>query len=122
MRLILSLLVFLIILNFSCTYYSEESLYPETNLCDSTGVTYSGIIFPILENNCFPCHGSAVAIEKGGHLVLEGYSNIVDIKDIIRVAIRHESGAQPMPKDAAKLNDCQIRQFEIWLESGSPEN
>lgn len=107
---------------FSCYYESEEELYPERVSCDTLNVSFSGIINPIISNNCLTCHGSSVALEKGSGLDLEGYSNILSMQEAMLAAMKHESFAQPMPKDAPKLSDCNIRQFEIWIESGSPDN
>jgi len=119
-RLLSSLLI-LTLLGLSCTYNSEESLYPEIAECDSLNVTYTGNILPILENNCLSCHANSVSADKGGGLSLEGYTNVADLSDAILASVNHVSGAKEMPKDAAKLNDCLIRQFGIWVETGKPE-
>ena len=105
----------------SCYYDSMESLYPDLGSCDTINVTYSGSIYPILDSHCLSCHSSSVAESQGSGIILEGNSNLVSNTSILG-AIRHESVNSPMPKDAPRLNDCQIRQFEIWVAAGSPDN
>jgi len=118
---ILSSLFIIAIISISCAYNSEETLYPEVSGCDSLNVTYTKNILPILESNCLSCHANSVSAEKGGHLILEGYSNVADLSEAILASINHVPGAKEMPKDAAKLDDCLIRQFGIWVETGKPE-
>jgi len=111
----------LTLITLSCAYNSEESLYPEISDCDSMNVTYTKNILPILEDNCLSCHASIVADDKGGHLSLEGYSNVADLSEAILASVNHVSGAKEMPKDALKLDACLLRQFGIWVETGKPE-
>ncbi len=122
MSRIFYLLIALSILIPSCVYESEESLYPGIAVCDTVNVTFSGIISPMLSSNCLSCHSNAKANISGSGIILEGYSNVLIMQDAIRNTIRHNASYSPMPKDAPKLKDCQIRQFEIWVDSGSPDN
>jgi len=114
--------VFLLLAGFSisCAYDSEEGLYSQN--CDTLSVTYSGDIFPILDNNCLVCHANTVAEGSGGGLVLEGYSNVFEYRQGMLSAIMHEPGLSAMPKDAPQLDSCSIRKFEAWISSGSPDN
>ena len=121
MKRIISTLALLSALMVSCYYDSEESLYPDLGSCDTLNITYLGSIVPILNDNCLGCHAVNEANSKGGQVVLEGYSNVINNKDAILSSINHTS-ANPMPKDAAKLKDCLINQFEIWVSFGSPNN
>lgn len=105
----------------SCYYDSEESLYPDLGSCDTLKVTYSGSIVPLLDNNCLGCHSLTESHNKGGDVVLEGYSNVVNARDAVIQSINH-IGPNPMPKDAGKLKNCLIRQFEIWVDSGYLDN
>jgi len=116
------LLVALSVFGSSCVYENEESLYPRLAECDTVSVTFSGSISPILVDNCILCHSNEKADISGSGIRLEGYSNVVIMQDAIRNSINHNASYSPMPKDAPKLKDCQIRQFEIWVDSGSPDN
>lgn len=118
--ILISLTVFFIFM-ISCYYDSEESLYPDFGDCDTLQVTYVSHIQGIVNNQCISCHGSGTADEKGAGIILDTYELLAGNLSVTG-AIRHEPAYSPMPKDAAKLHDCLIRQFEIWEESGYPEN
>lgn len=103
-----------------CYYDVEEEIYP-TLECQTDGVTYSGVVLPILQNNCFVCHSAAANF---GNITLEGYQNLkirVDNGQLLG-AIRHKSGFSPMPQGAPQLVECNIQKIEAWVAQGAPEN
>jgi hypothetical protein len=120
---LLSGLIVLLALS-TCYYDSEEYLYPSLNdPCDTTQITYSLSVKPILQNNCYSCHSNSTS-SSGNNIRLEDYPDVV-----IRVndgslmgAMSHTGGFSPMPKDAAKLEDCLINVVQKWIDSGSPNN
>jgi hypothetical protein len=61
-----------------CTKQSEDKLSknPGACACDTTSVKYATDIVPILQNNCYECHGNGSSAGSGG-ILLEGYSNLV---------------------------------------------
>jgi len=115
-----SSLIFVLILSLtSCSYNSEEDLYPVVELTEP--LSYSSDILPILETNCYSCHQDASIC---GDVNLEGYNNLV-----IRVengsllgAIMHEEGWMPMPQGADKLSDSQIEKISTWVDEDYPNN
>lgn len=104
----------------SCVSNVEEELYPPET-CDTLQVTYSLTIAPIIEQNCFACHGGAATISG---IPLEGYDNIKAIVDAGRLvgAVRHLDGFSAMPKDAQSLVECKLLQIEKWVADGAPDN
>src|SRR5512139_1891997 len=74
----------------SCVSNNEEELYPDEP-CDTTMVTYSGTIAPIINQNCLACHG---AISPSSGIPLEGYENLKQMVDEGRLvgALRREDG------------------------------
>ena len=119
------LALFVIFSIAGCYYDSEEYLFPQiNNQCDTTSVTYSVSIQPVLEQYCYQCHNNANASIFGGNIKLEDYSDV-----IIRVndgrlygAITHQTGFSPMPKDGGMLDDCFIQKLSIWIDAGAPNN
>lgn len=87
--------------------------------CDSTNVTYSGTVFPIIQNNCLGCHSSG---GSGATILLSNYAQIKDKIDRVWGAINYNNGFQPMPQDAAKLSDCDIALIGIWINAGAQDN
>lgn len=104
----------------SCKYNNIEELSPK---CDTTTVTYSAVIIPILSNNCYRCHGTSSNSGSGGivlqdYNVLKGYA--ADGKLYGNIA--HLPGYIPMPYGGGKLSDCEIAKIKKWIDSGYPNN
>jgi hypothetical protein len=121
-RLIIPVGTFTIFFFFfvSCYYDNEEALYPQLNTsCDTTNVTYSGTIVPILSNNCYSCHSTANAA-FGGNIRLDTYADVNANAARIVPAIK-QTGPKPMPPNG-KLKTCSINQFDIWVRNGMPNN
>ena len=105
----------------SCYYDNVEHLYPESGDCDTSNLTYSNDVWPLINANCTSCHSGAAA---SGNVRLENYDQIrtAAANGQLLGTIRHESGWSPMPKGGGKLPDCDITKLEIWVELGYPNN
>ncbi|MCB0630884.1 MAG: hypothetical protein R2824_21155 [Saprospiraceae bacterium] len=104
----------------SCYYDVEEELYPSTE-CNTSGVTYTGVIAAVVQNSCISCHNQSVT---NGGVNLDGYNNIKVVANNGRLlgAIRHDNGFAAMPQGQPQLPDCTIQKFEAWVNEGAPEN
>ena len=123
MKKILILSALITFFCISCYYDNEENLYPEiSNACDTTNVTFSGTIATMLSNNCLSCHSNSTAANFGNNIRLEDYADVKAQNQRVLGSIKQSSGFSPMPKGGAKLNDCLITQFGIWVNNGSPNN
>jgi hypothetical protein len=89
--------------------------------CDTTDYTYNGSVKPLMANWCVGCHNSNSA---GGGYDLSTYSGVVSpITDGRLIgALNHENGFSAMPKNSNKLNGCNIRIIEKWINAGYPNN
>lgn len=89
--------------------------------CDTTSVTFSGKVWPLIENSCFGCHSGP---SPSGNVALADYTSIAEAANSGKLygAISHSEGFTPMPKSAPKLSDCKIEQVKIWIEDGTPNN
>ena len=89
--------------------------------CDTTNVTFSGTIWPMISLNCTGCHSGA---EPAGNIRLEDYASVVIPASDGRLfgAISHSAGFSPMPKNQPQLSDCKIEQVKTWIEDGTPNN
>ena len=105
----------------SCYYDNEEYLYPNPPSCDTTNITYSGTVVPILEVNCYTCHNS---VNQQGGIVVDNYDDlqVVINNGTFRGAINHLDGYSPMPQGGEKLNECDLTQINFWLDNGAPNN
>lgn len=105
----------------SCQYDNEEELYGKGGDCDTSNVTYSQTIKPILTASCYTCHSSSNAPSFGSRINLENYNELM-----IRVnngklvgAISHSPGYTAMPLVGAKLDDCTIEKIKTWIDNGA---
>jgi hypothetical protein len=91
------------------------------NMCDSSLFTYSGAIRPLVQNKCQGCHSGTNA--QGG-IDLSTYTllnaKVTDGK--LWGSINQLPGYSAMPKNGAKLSDCEIKQFQKWIAAGAPNN
>ncbi|HSF90549.1 MAG TPA: hypothetical protein VLA46_14090 [Saprospiraceae bacterium] len=109
----------LLVLN-SCVSNVEEELYPPET-CDTTQVTYSGTIAPIIELNCYACHEGDQSVSG---IPLNGYNNLKAMVDAGRLvgSLRHLDGFSPMPQNASALPECELLKIEKWVDDGAPDN
>lgn len=119
-------IIFIIFVSLaSCTSDNAETLYPE-GACDTTNVTFSGTVLPIIENNCFECHaGNPPSSGK----YLGDYDAISAAAQIpagqlgsLYGAITHNPDNLWMPLDRPKLSDCDISKIKAWIDAGTPDN
>jgi len=92
-----------------------------SNNCDTLNVTYTGTIFPIIQNSCMGCHSGA---SPDGQIDLTTYQNIFTVAQNGKLfgAVNHSQGYQFMPKGGSKLPDCQVDEIRIWIENGALNN
>lgn len=91
--------------------------------CDTVSMTYMKNVVPILQQNCYRCHGTATNSGSFG-LVLEGYNNLKPYAEsgtLIGV-ITHAQGYVPMPEGGGKLSECDINKIRSWIAHGIQNN
>ena len=96
---------------------------PGGNNCDTANMQYTAHIVPILQANCYSCHGTTSNSGSNG-IILEGYDNILPRAQNGKLlgAITHSVGFTPMPQDGPKLSDCNINKFRSWINNGMKNN
>ena len=89
--------------------------------CDTSNVTFSQTVWPIIQNKCVGCHSGA---SPSGGISLATYSDLAVVAGNGQLfgAINHDPGYVPMPFNANKLPQCEIDQIEIWINNGYPDN
>jgi hypothetical protein len=89
--------------------------------CDTAVFTYSGAVKPLIDAKCRGCHNPA---NLGGNIDLSTYAEvrIVALNGKFYGSVAQQPGYSPMPKNGIKLSDCEIRQIQKWIQSGSPNN
>ena len=109
------LIILLAFVASSCYNDSRENLNPQlpanenTSVCDTTAVTYTKDIQPILNTSCVGCHGTGSAIGS-----LNTFSDAKSLNDNVITRISNGS----MPQGSAQLSSCKINKFKAWKNQG----
>jgi hypothetical protein len=92
-----------------------------SNTCDTTNITFNGIILPLVQGTCMGCHSGT---NPSGQIDLSNYQNIAlqAYNGKLLGTLNRETGYSPMPKGGNKLPDCQIDQIRIWIQNGALNN
>jgi len=87
--------------------------------CDSSKFTFSGAIKPILDKYCVGCHmypNASASIDLSSHTGAAVAAKDGKLLNSLKRSIDW------MPKGGKKLSDCQISQFERWINAGTPND
>ncbi|MFM8917178.1 MAG: hypothetical protein ACKOGP_05485 [Bacteroidota bacterium] len=92
-----------------------------TGPCDTLNVTYNGTVKSILQAKCVGCHSGA---SPSGAINLSNWTgvNATAQSGALTGSINHLPSYSAMPKSGPKLPACEIRQIEIWVSQGAPNN
>ena len=90
--------------------------------CDTTyAPTFSGVILPMIENNCGGCHGTS---NPSANLPLTNYAQIAanaNSGNLIN-SLKATDGFSMMPENTTGLPQCMIDQMQEWIDLGTPNN
>jgi hypothetical protein len=114
----------------SCYNDKGDKLYPAlpTNTCDTSVITYTKDIQPIINASCAisgGCHNAAGNATTGGldytvFSILQAQAT----PDLIIADINHTptKGHNSMPLNLPKLPQCDINKMTRWVNEGAPNN
>ncbi|SRR5690606_8200904 len=112
-----------IFLSTGCYNDNREDLYPAIGDCDTATVSYSEFIAPLMNASCATsaCHDAATASFA---LILDNHADVqqIALNGKLLGSVTHASGFYPMPKNAARLDECTIAKIRAWVNAGAPEN
>jgi hypothetical protein len=114
------ILVTVLSLLFSGCYYDvEEELYPVNGVCDTSNVTYTSSIAPMLNQHCNSCHSGAA---PSGNIDLSNYTNVKLYADdgSLYGSMSHNPNWSQMPQGGNKLDDCSLLKVKTWIDHGTP--
>jgi hypothetical protein len=88
--------------------------------CDTTGVTYTAFIKPLVSNKCLGCHATAAS---GGGILLNDYNQVKASVQSGKFygSIAYLSGNSPMPKGGQQLSPCFVTKVKAWINAGMPQ-
>ncbi len=90
--------------------------------CDPNApVTFSGILWPLVEANCTGCHSGT---NPSGGVSLTDYTSVYNscMNGNFMNSLNGTNGVSIMPNGTGGLPSCQIDQFQAWVDAGAPNN
>jgi hypothetical protein len=89
-------------------------------VCDTISpVTFSGAVWPVIQTACLGCHSGP---SPSGNINLGSYGTVsVPAANGLLIQSLNGAGVPKMPP-AGNFSQCRIRQFEIWVSNGYPNN
>jgi hypothetical protein len=117
--LITTTIIFLFIV-VSCYYDNEEALYPTlNNSCDTTNVTFSATITPLLNSYCTTCHSGS---PPSGGISLTSYASVQAQASSGMLMNALKGNGVPIMPISGSLPVCKIELFKIWIRNGMLNN
>lgn len=91
--------------------------------CDTTNVTFSGSVMPLMSLKCTGCHSGST---PSGSIALTNYAQVKAAVTNGKLvgSILHQSGyfAMPYPTGSPLMPACDIRKVQIWIANGALNN
>lgn len=89
--------------------------------CDTKKVTFGKVIKPILDKNCTGCHSGT---SPSANINLALYNGVAAIakSGSLYGSISHSLSYSKMPKNASKLDQCDIDKVKAWIDAGAKDN
>ncbi len=102
-----------------CYDDDKQTLYP-SQACDTSSVSYSASIAPVMTQYCAysGCHAGA-APASGIDLSSYPGVQVIGLNGKLGAVIEHRSGFSAMPKNGSKLPDCTIAKIRVWVRNGA---
>ena len=94
-----------------------------TIICDTSNVTYTSQIQPLIQNYCIGCHSTAVANTSGGGIILDNYAALKTsaLTGHLLCSIQWAGTCSHMPKGTGQFGICEQRKFAIWVNNNCPQ-
>ncbi len=85
--------------------------------CDTTNLSYSKFIQPLIAQYCQGCH---IENDWGGGVLLNSYADVkaVALNGRLYAAVAQQKGYSPMPKFLKPLPECYIIKIRAWINEG----
>jgi len=136
-------IVLILLLIAGCVYSFTGCVYDKkevtnANTCDTTSVSYSQTVAPIIATNCSQCHSTnASSFGAGGGIALDTYASLKSCADsswllpsingqlnLLPASYNTLTGlpAASMPLGLPSLGTCDLNQINAWVNQGAKNN
>ncbi|HNM24836.1 MAG TPA: hypothetical protein PKL15_05370 [Saprospiraceae bacterium] len=88
--------------------------------CDTSGVTYTAFVQPLVANYCLGCHGNS---NPGAGIKLTSYNEVKACAQSGKFynSIAWAPGYSAMPQNGNQLSACYVSKIRAWVEAGMPQ-
>jgi hypothetical protein len=102
-------------------------LQPQSGVCDTANITFSGTIQPIIQRNCLDrschCTGCPNAAGYPSSALWDRFDRLKLYALDGRLVGKLNGTSQPqMPFQLPPLSSCDIQKVQKWVEQGAPQN
>lgn len=103
------------------TWIAQGAQNNSCSSCDTTAVTFSQTIYPLIEIKCQGCHSGA---QPSSGLSLIDYSNIstIALTGALMSSVTGTNSYTQMPYNSNPLPACEVDLIEAWIADGAPNN
>lgn len=121
MKNLSAIILFAMLILSSCYYDNKEDLYIfYQNQCDTTAISYSLDIEPIMTAQCVSCHNTNSA---AGNVNLDSYEHVKASgqSGSLYGTVTATNGYNIMPESGPMIQ-CNIDKISAWINAGMPNN
>lgn len=111
----------LILLLSGCRYDTERDLYGDVVPCDTSLVSYTNDLVPLLEMYCFECHTGPTPSGERDFSTYEVLAEVAEQGELLNRIELAENDPEVMPS-TGPMPACDIDRFRLWIEAGYPNN
>jgi hypothetical protein len=88
--------------------------------CDTTHISYSTCIQPLLKAYCIRCHAKG---NTSGGLALDDYATVKLVAQSADLwgCVEHQDGYPSMPPQKQKIDTAALYILRKWMEAGEPK-
>jgi hypothetical protein len=103
-----------------CTKDNVEQLQGAPVTCDTVDQHFADIL-PIIQANCYSCHGHtdntfSGGLDLQGADTAQGHAALAGWAFMLSGLLNHDDGYEFMPYDRPKLDDCDINKVVDWAQ------
>ncbi|MDO8367979.1 MAG: cytochrome c [Saprospiraceae bacterium] len=111
--------LFVVVFAQTSCYYDNEVEHYGVTVCDTTAISYSADILPIIQQNCISCHAPGGQQAVSPFMTYEGLKQFTLNREIVdRI---NGNGVSLMPP-SGEISDCSKQKIEAWVNAGAPNN
>lgn len=87
--------------------------------CDTTAVSFSGFLMPLIQNQCLGCHGNS---NPSAGIKLTNYTEVKAVAVSGKLYNSVTRTVNWMPSGGVKLDGCNVSKIKSWVNAGSLNN